>query len=182
MSNFYRATFATSLIALSLTMPAVAATKGAPMPITAAEVALAQQSWGEGIVAIGKAYTDKGDYRAAATKHINIFYGFKEGPVLFKPTKTSDDQFRGSFREALSYFVGGDQLEDKGFAITPWIKVRFANESTTSDRDSAMAMGNYYFTDTAGKETKVEYSFGYFRGKDGKLKINLHHSSVPYSH
>ena len=44
-----------------------------------------------------------------------------------------------------------------------------------------MAMGNYYFTGPDGKETKVEYTFGYIIGKDGKLKINLHHSSLPFS-
>ncbi len=42
-------------------------------------------------------------------------------------------------------------------------------------------MGNYYFTDAkTGDEVKVEYLFGYVRDKDGKLRINVHHSSLPY--
>ena len=46
----------------------------------------------------------------------------------------------------------------------------------------AHAMGNYYFTcATTGDVSKVEYTFGYGRCDDGKVRIFLHHSSVPYS-
>merc|ERR1719261_980403 len=46
----------------------------------------------------------------------------------------------------------------------------------------ALAMGNYYFTcATTGSVTKVEYTFGYKKCLDGKVRIFLHHSSVPYS-
>jgi len=31
-------------------------------------------------------------------------------------------------------------------------------------------------------EAKVEYSFGYKLTEDGKLRISLHHSSIPYEH
>ena len=46
---------------------------------------------------------------------------------------------------------------------------------------SALAMGNSSFTDLNGEEVKVEYPFGYVRGEDGRLLINLHHASLPYS-
>ena len=36
-------------------------------------------------------------------------------------------------------------------------------------------------TFTEGQETKVEYTFGYVMDKDGNLRINLHHSSIPFS-
>ncbi|APG63713.1 hypothetical protein LPB140_08195 [Sphingorhabdus lutea] len=155
--------------------------EAASAPITAEEVTAAQIAWGEGIVTIGKAFLDKGDYKAAAEKHIKEFYGYEEGDVAFKPTLAAADQFRGSFEEALSYFIGTENTEDKGFALKPYTKVRWENDKTIIDGDSAMAMGNYYFTDTQGKDTKVEYSFGYKRDKDGKLKINLHHSSLPFA-
>ena len=35
------------------------------------------------------------------------------------------------------------------------------------------------FTDLSGNEAKVEYTFGY-KLIDGKLKIDLHHSSFPF--
>jgi hypothetical protein len=60
--------------------------------------------------------------------------------------------------------------------------VRFENEGIVINGDSALAMGNYYFTTTEGNEIKVEYSFGYVKDANGALKINLHHSSIPYSH
>lgn len=145
--------------------------------ISTAEVEAAQKRWGEGIVKIGKAK----DARKAALKHLDEFYAFDHGQVLFKPTLASVDQFRGTKKEALSYFIGQDLAEDKGFALAPYTKVRWENEGIITDGDSAMAMGNYFFTKTNGEEVKVEYSFGYIKDKEGNLKINLHHSSLPFS-
>ncbi len=150
--------------------------------ITKQEVLDAQKAWADGIVAISKVYLDKGDYKARATQHINELYAYEQGKVLFKPTLASDAQFRENFDQALSYFVGGSIKEDKGFAIKPWSKVRFGEQEIITDSDSAVAMGNYFFTphgDTS--ETKVEYTFGYMKDADGKLRINVHHSSLPFS-
>ena len=145
--------------------------------ISKAEVETAQKGWGDGIVKIGQAK----DARKAAIAHLDKFYAFDQGQVLFKPTLASVDQFRGSKKEALSYFIGQDLAEDKGFALAPYTNVRWENEGIITDGDSAMAMGNYFFTTTEGEEVKVEYSFGYIKDKDGHLKINLHHSSLPFS-
>merc|ERR1719379_3030294 len=41
-------------------------------------------------------------------------------------------------------------------------------------------MGNYFFTTPEGTEAKVEYTFGYFLDAQGKVRINLHHSALPY--
>ena len=152
--------------------------------ITESDVVEAQKAWGSGIVEIGRAYTEKGDYRAAAERHIGDFYGYGSGEVLFKPTKSADRQFRLTKQGALSYFVGGDGdfPEDKGFAIHPWTKVRFENEGTLIEGNTALAMGNYYFTTPEGDEVKVEYSFGYKKDDAGRLRIVLHHSSIPYEH
>ena len=151
--------------------------------ITAEEIAEAQRIWGDGIVTIGKAFTDKGDYRKAAENHLDTLYAFEIGTVLFKPTKAADTQFRPTREAALSYFVGGNDeyKEDHGFAIHPWTNVRFENIANYIHGDYAVAMGNYFFTQLDGSEVKVEYTFGYIKGQDGKLKINLHHSSIPFS-
>ena len=103
--------------------------------------------------------------------------------MLFKPTFASQNQFRNSFEDALSYFVGGNIEEDNGFAIKPWFKIRFSENKIVNSRDNAIAMGNYYFTSVEDKknETKVEYTFGYIKDKKGNLRINLHHSSIPHS-
>lgn len=144
--------------------------------ITKEEIVAAQKAWGDGIVAIGRA----DDHKKAALKHINNLYAYDLGPVLFKPTKASVVQFRNTKDEALSYFVGGKEPEDKGFALAPYTKVRFENHGIAIDCDTALAQGNYYFMKTDGQKIKVEYSFGYVEDKDGHLKINLHHSSLPY--
>ena len=145
------------------------------------EVMEAQKIWGEAIVAIGEAYTQKKDYKALAEETVNTLYGYDEGVVLFKPTKASEKQFRLTKEEAISYFVTGIVPEDRGFAIQPWSKVRFENADIIINGDSAIAMGNYYFTDASTrKEAKVEFTFGYFKDENGKLRINVHHSSFPY--
>lgn len=151
--------------------------------ITENEIFEAQQAWSDGIVNIGNVFLEKGDYIAVATGHINEFYNYQEGTVLFKPTLTSQKQFRTDFQGALSYFVGGDENypEDHGFAIKPWSSVRWENIGTKISGNMAVAMGNYYFTPVNGGDVvKVEYSFAYTKDKAGKLKIILHDSHLPY--
>lgn len=164
------ALFATTSIAYETKAPA----------LTPERVTELKTAWGEGIVSIGAVHTSGGDYKAAAEKHIEQFYAYGEEEVLFKPTLASADQFRGTFDEALSYFVGGSIAEDGGFAIAPYTNVRWENEGTTINGDTALAMGNYYFTKTDGSEVKVEYTFGIEQMPDGDLKIILHHSSLPF--
>lgn len=151
--------------------------------ITEADVHAAQRVWGEGIVDIGRLKTEGGDYVSRAAEQVDRLYAYDIGKVVFKPTKAAAIQFRNDRDSALSYFVGGNAkfAEDKGFALQPWTKVRFENSGIICLGESAIAMGNYFFTDTSGADTKVEYSFGYIRDKEGKMRINLHHSSLPYS-
>jgi hypothetical protein len=169
----------TSAIALAASAGIAAA--GAAPKLTADRVTALKTAWGEGIVNIGAVHTAGGDYSAAAREHIGQFYAYEQDTVLFKPTLASADQFRGSFDEALSYFVGGDISEDGGFAIAPYTNVRWENEGTIINGDTALAMGNYYFTTTDGAEVKVEYTFGIAQQEDGELKIVLHHSSLPFA-
>lgn len=149
--------------------------------VTVAEVKDAQRAWGEGIVAIATAHTNGGDYVGLATDHVNTLYAYQMGPVLFKPTMAAVDQFRPTFETALSYFVASNNAcpEDQGFAIQGWTNVRFENSDVIIDGNTALAMGNYYFTSPEGSEVKVEYTFGYIEDGNGDLRIQLHHSSMP---
>ena len=150
--------------------------------ITEQEVLQAQEGWGDGIVKIGTLKSDHAAATKAAEEHIDTFYAYDLGTVLFKPTKCAVDQFRLNKLSALSYFVGGNNqfYEDTGFAITPWTAVRFQNAAIILEEDRAIAMGNYWFTDLGGNEVKVEYTFGYKKDANGNLKIDLHHSSLPF--
>ena len=179
MKNKVLGVLATAFGALALT--ACAADKDAAQSITEADVVAAQTEWGEGIVAIASTHSAGGDFEARARAHIDTLYAYGDTDVLFKPTLASVDQFRETFDEALSYFVGTEGSEDSGFAIKGWTNVRWENNGIYTNEKSAMAMGNYYFTGPDGNETKVEYSFGYVRDSDGALKINVHHSSLPFN-
>lgn len=167
-------------IAACVVTPALAASPSAP--ITEAEVLAAEASWGAGLVEIGDVFTKGGDFKAAASAFIDAHYAFKDGPVLFKPTKAAVDEFREDKDQALSYFVGGSEAEDHGFAINPWSKVRFDTKGMYIDGDSAIAMGNYYFTDAkTGQDVKVDFTMGFKRAPDdGHLELFLQHSSLPY--
>ena len=84
---------------------------------------------------------------------------------------------------ALSYFLGGDDSycsEDDGFAMKPWIEVKFENSGFIIENDRAIAMGNYFFKDLSNNKVKVEFTFGY-KFRNDKLFIDLHHSSLPFS-
>jgi len=170
-------------ILLTLALVAFGSTPSMAASITKDEVLKAQEKWAAGIVKISQTFIDKGDYKAAATKHINDLYAYEQSDVLFKPTLAADDQFRETFDEALSYFVGGDIKEDGGFAIKPWKDARFdGKQHIVIMDDYAVSMGNYFFTPAEGGEAqKVEFTFGYIKDEDGDLRINLHHSSLPFS-
>ena len=141
-----------------------------------------QIKWANGIVELGKTKGDIITSKKLATDFINSLYDFKNGNVQFKPTKASEFQFRNDFDSALSYFIGSNPsfAEDTGFALNPWVDVKFKNDSINVFDNFGLAMGNYFFTDLKGEKTKVEYSFVY-RREGESLKIILHHSSLPYS-
>lgn len=148
------------------------------------QVLSTQKEWGEGVVMIGSLKENRSECEIFTEKFLDKLYSFEHGPVLFKPTKCEIEQFRPSKLDAKSYFIAGEDracTEDKGFAINPWTSVRFENSNIILEEKRAIAMGNYFFTDTEGNEAKVEYTFGYKLIGD-HLKIDVHHSSFPYIH
>ena len=151
--------------------------------VTKEQVIEVQNEWGAGVVKIGSLKSERSNCESFTNEFLDKLYAFENGPVLFKPTKCSVEQFRPSKSEATSYFIAGDHRsceEDKGFAINPWTKVRFENSNFILEDNRAIVMGNYFFTDLEGNEAKVEFTFGY-KVSNGHLKIDLHHSSFPYN-
>ncbi|CAE7709102.1 Pol [Symbiodinium sp. CCMP2592] len=158
--------------------------------ITEAEVKCVQAAWARVITSISMTYLDGGDCVAAATEAAGALYGYGHCNVLFKPTKAAEAQFRPTAADAVSYFVGHKAVkngyaEDAGFAINGgkgWFDVVFESHKVDITGDVAVAMGTCFFTNAAGgSRAKVEYTFGYERNADGKLRICLHDSSVPFS-
>jgi hypothetical protein len=154
-------------------------------PLTLAEVEAAQKAWGDALVAISTEYDTKGI--AAATKLagdvLDSAYAYNMGPVLFKPTLTVAPQtFRTTREGALAYFVGGNPAykSDKGFALNSWRSVRIENAGVVITGDTAISMGNVMITNAKGEVTTVDKTWAYVRDGEGKLRIVLHHSSLPH--
>ena len=150
--------------------------------ITKEKVIAAQNSWAKGIIEIGS-LKDGSKLNERVINFLDELYSYESGPVLFKPTMASIEQFRNTKQMALSYFIGGTNSscnEDNGFATKGWTKITFQNHDIILDKNRAIAMGNYFFTDNLGDQTKVEYSFVYKKNDKGDLKIILHHSSLPF--
>ena len=187
-----RYAFLTAAALASVAVPAAAFAKDhagahvAPYaPITKAEVEAAQTAWGNALVAISTENDTKG--LAAATKLagevLDSAYAYNMGPVLFKPTLTEAPQtFRTTRDGALAYFVGGNSAypKDKGFALNNWRSVKVENADIIITGDTAISMGNVMITNAKGETTTVDKTWAWVRDGEGKLRIVLHHSSLPY--
>ena len=154
--------------------------------ITESEVLAAQKAWGNALVNISTTYDQEGmaAARTLAKKVIDELYAYQSGLVLFKPTLTTGDQtFRTTHKGALSYFVGGDSSfpQDTGFALKGWRQVEIRNAGIFIDGNTATTMGNVDITDKTGKVTTVDKTWQFIKGNNGKLRIIVHHSSLPYS-
>lgn len=191
-SKIMFASFAASLALAAVPAMAhnhMAATSMAPAtyaPITVAEVDEAQTAWCGALVAIATEADTNGQAaaKALAERVIDSAYAYNMGPVLFKPTLTVAPQtFRTTRQGAVSYFVGGDKdfPSDSGFALKHWRQCKSENAGIVITGNSAISMGNVTMTDAKGNVTKVDKTWGYVRGGDGKLRIVLHHSSLPYA-
>ena len=139
-----------------------------------------QNQWAKGIIKMGKLSNDRSSLEVYTSNFLDEMYDF-ENNVLFKPTKASVEQFRNTKSSAFSYFIAGDEKEcreDIGFALSKWSEVIFDNSKIIINHDIAIAMGNYTFCNDESS-IKVEYSFVYKTYGD-KIKIILHHSSLPF--
>ena len=163
--------------------------EGAQDIITYDEVNAAQQAWCDALVKIGKLKEEGGDYKAYAEQVLSDAYNYDHGKVFFKPTLAFGEKtFRNDKKGALAYFVGGDAdyPDDKGFALTPWVKARYDNAGEKNEGiqiygSVAITMGNVWVTGKDGKEVMVDKTWVFKKGKDGKLRIIVHKSSLPYS-
>lgn len=180
-----RTSLALSAIALALLSSAASATV-VNRGITEAEVLAAQRGWCQALVDISSAHAKNGQpaAKALAERVIDSAYGYQMGAVLFKPTLTVAPQtFRTTRAGALAYFVGGDSAfpKDTGFALKGWTKCEARNAAVFIAGDSASSMGNVMITDKDGKVTTVDKTWKYVKDDTGKLRIVVHHSSLPYS-
>ena len=163
--------------------------EGAQDIITYDEVNAAEQAWCDAPIKIGKIKEEGGDYKAFANQVLSDAYNYDFGKVFFKPTLAFGEQtFRNNKKGALAYFVGGDPdyPNDKGFALKPWTKVTYDNAGDKNEGiqiygSVAITMGNVYLTAKDGSEVMVDKTWVFKKGKDGKLRIIVHKSALPYN-
>lgn len=146
-------------------------------------VTLTLEKWANIVLQIGKAYREKKNLDKLVSELLHDVYAFNQGDVLFKPTLAKHEQFRSKKEEFVSYFFGQNNVckEDTGFAIKNWKSIKFENYKVVENNDNLLAMGNYFFENDKNEFLKVEYTFGFIRINNNELRINLHHSSLPYS-
>ena len=77
----------------------------------------------------------------------------------------------------MSYFIGGEVAEDKGFALKPWEEIRLEELNIIEQDNLMVAMGTLNFKPLNLKEnTLIAFTF-LLIDTDGSLKIKVHHSS-----
>ena len=168
--------------AMKMQMKNMSAVAAPATGVTKAEVLDALNTWGKGLVNISKTYAAKGDYKTAAINVLKNSYAFDISEVLFKPTLASNPTFRGTFDSAASYFIGGSIAEDTGFALIPWDYASFEVAGIITGEDHAILMGNKHLKKMDGSIVKANFTMAFIRDpKSGALKINVHHSSLPYT-
>lgn len=177
---------ATLVSVLASTVAASAKTMVVNRAVTEAEVAAAQQAWCGALIEISRVGAAQGQpaAKAVAEKVIDTAYGYQLGTVLFKPTLTVAPQtFRTTRAGALAYFVGGDPAfpKDTGFALKGWTKCDIANSAIFIEGDSATTMGHVNITGKDGKVTTVDKTWKFVKDDAGKLRIVVHHSSLPFT-
>lgn len=134
-------------------------------------------SWKDGVIEIGRIHLEGGDYEKSAELFVSKHYAFDSEEVLFKPTFTKEVIFRNSKDLALSYFIGGEVAEDKGFALKPWEEIRLEELNIIEQDNLMVAMGTLNFKPLNLKEnTLIAFTF-LLIDTDDSLKIKVHHSS-----
>ena len=119
--------------------------------------------------------------RATATAVLDGAYGYHHGPVLFKPTLAGGEQtFRINQEGALAYFVGNNQA----YPPTPASPSRTGRLQLRQRRRLHQRRHGPHHGQGAPDRPRQQadhgrQDLGLQEGDDGKVRIVLHHSSLP---
>ena len=108
------------------------------------------------------------------------------GDACRRPTREADDRLT---RAGEGEVFANRPFERPGIALEPVdlshqkriAAFEIDNAGILITGNSAISMGHVTVIDANGNRTMVDKTWGYVRGPDGKLRIVLHHSSLPYS-
>ena len=115
------------------------------------DVLAVQSKWAKTIEAISATQKNGGDFVQTAADAARELYAYGHTEVLFKPTMASEYQFRPTPKSAISYFIGGSNVdggydEDDGFAkrngTRPYSRVIFPRHRSRQQKCSwSMCVG-----------------------------------------
>lgn len=167
------------LCSISSCNPVEAPTKN--LSISESEITAFQQSFGVSLNSISNAIANKGDVEVAAKNHIEKYYGFDDGKVIFKADRSDESPFRNTYEGVLSYLIGNNVAypDDKGAVLPDWRKVNWKNAGIINDGDVAIAMGQSVFVNEGREVQKQNYTMAFKKNKNGKLKLIAHKTSMP---
>jgi hypothetical protein len=147
-------------------------------------VANTLQLWCDNVVKVGKVYSENGNVINVANEILTENYDYDKGKVLFKPTLAFGPQtFRPTKEGALAYFIGGNPNfpDDKGFKLKPWVKVWYNKLDFILHDNIAIVQCNVHLIGEDDSHIFVNKSFVFKICDDGKIRIILHQSSLPYN-
>lgn len=126
-------------------------------------------------------HKNNGDVPLATKNHIEKYYGFDDGKVLFKASQSDKEPFRSTFEGLSSYLIGNNESfpNDKGFALEGWNKIDWRNRGIINDESIAIAIGTATMSDTEGNKMIQNYTMCFKKNEDDELKLIAHKVSSP---
>lgn len=150
-------------------------------PIKDSEIIAFQKAYGISFNAISKAIEDESYYESAARKHIDQYYNFEEGKVMFKIGNEEDAPFRYTIEGLLSYLIGKNKEfpNDEGIAMQNWRKIDWNNSGIIKEGNIAIVIGSVTMTNDDNDQINQNYTMGLKRNSNGALKLIAHKISRP---
>lgn len=148
--------------------------------ISKSEIIAFQKAFGISFNGIANAIESETYYELKAKKHIEKFYNFKEGEVMFKIGNDDDKPFRYTHEGLLSYLIGKSKKfpNDVGLAKGNWRKFDWNNMGIIMEGNIAIVIGRVTL-ENENDTILQNYTMVLKRNEDGALKIITHKISTP---
>lgn len=167
--------FSMTLLVISCSEPSKKYQDFPIRPISISEINSFQEDYGASFNAIANAIADESYYELKAKEHIENFYNFKEGEVIFKIGYDDNTPFRNTHAGLLSYLIGKNKEfpNDDGIAKKQWRKMNWNNMATIMERDVAIAFGRVTM-ESSEEYIEQNYTMVLKRAENGKVKLIAH--------
>ncbi len=183
INNFFQGMIGLMLAALITTSCGETSIKYKDLPIrliSETEINSFQKSYGDSFNSLANAIEDESYYELKARDHIDQFYNFDDGRVMFKIGHESEQPFRYTADGLLSYLIGKnkDFPNDKGIAKEYWRKIEWNNLGITIEGEIAIVIGKVSMENNE-ITSHQNYTMVLKRNRDGIIKLIAHKITFP---